>query len=143
MLLGALLLGASLLINLNKFSLHAAYRIRIVRTFLGASRGSERRPNPFTGFDPLDNVQMHELQPGLLGERDIVHLPSFVAKLHAALVAENDSPAASVVQCMCSAEFDRYGILQSRLRSAGPGKPVLRSLQRDVLETLNLSLIHI
>jgi Patatin-like phospholipase len=136
-LLAVLLLAASLLINLNKFSLHAAYRIRIVRTFLGASRGSERRPNPFTGFDPLDNVQMHELQPGLLRERDIVHLPSFVAKLHAALTGGKDSPAAFIVQCMCSTEFDRYGILQSRLRSATPGRPVLRALQRDVLETLN------
>ena len=72
--LGVFLGVASLLINLNKFSLHAAYRIRIVRTFLGASRASSRQPNAFTGFDPLDNVQMHELQPGLLREADIIYL---------------------------------------------------------------------
>ena len=60
---------ASWAINLNKFSLHAAYRARIIRAFLGASRTStQRRPNPFTGFDPQDNVQMHELRPGLLSE---------------------------------------------------------------------------
>jgi len=57
----------ALLINLNKFSLHAAYRDRMIRAFLGASRTNhERKPNPFTGFDPSDNVQMHELRPGLL-----------------------------------------------------------------------------
>ena len=38
LVLGGLLLVFSYLINLNKFSLHAAYRVRIVRTFLGASR---------------------------------------------------------------------------------------------------------
>ncbi|HKG20464.1 MAG TPA: hypothetical protein VKC34_01080, partial [Blastocatellia bacterium] len=57
-------------INLNKFSLHAGYRNRIIRAFLGASRTTgERRPNPFTGFDPSDNIQMHELRPNLLRER--------------------------------------------------------------------------
>src|SRR2546425_671906 len=56
-------------INLNKFSLHAVYRARIIRAFLGASRtAAERTANPFTGFDPQDNVQMHELRPGLLRE---------------------------------------------------------------------------
>ena len=53
-------------INLNQFSLHAAYRARLIRAFLGASRVAGREENPFTGFDPQDNVQMHELRPGLL-----------------------------------------------------------------------------
>jgi Patatin-like phospholipase len=51
-----------LFVNVNKFSLHAAYRDRLIRAYLGASRRSaERRPNPFTGFDEDDNLQMHEL----------------------------------------------------------------------------------
>jgi Patatin-like phospholipase len=68
-----LLIGfvASLLINLNLFSLHAGYRNRLIRAFLGASRPDhERKPNPFTGFDPADNISMHELRPGLFGEDD-------------------------------------------------------------------------
>jgi len=61
----------SLLINLNLFSLHAGYRNRLIRAFLGASRPDhERKPNPFTGFDPADNISMHELRPGLFGEDD-------------------------------------------------------------------------
>jgi hypothetical protein len=63
--------GISLLINLNIFSLHAGYRNRIIRAFLGASRPErQRKPNPFTGFDPADNVNMHELRPGLFDEDD-------------------------------------------------------------------------
>lgn len=51
----------SLFVNINKFSLHAGYRDRLIRAYLGASQGAKRRPNPFTGFDDLDNLQMHDL----------------------------------------------------------------------------------
>jgi hypothetical protein len=61
MLAGAM----SLVININKFSLHSMYRNRLIRAYLGASRlaeyHEERRPNPFTGFDPGDNIQLHQL----------------------------------------------------------------------------------
>ena len=50
-------------INVNKFSLHTMYRNRLIRCFLGASR-PDRRPHPFTGFDPRDNVKMRNLVPG-------------------------------------------------------------------------------
>ncbi|HEX6949944.1 MAG TPA: hypothetical protein VF127_10120, partial [Nitrospira sp.] len=55
----------SLVININKFSLHSIYRNRLIRAYLGASRlkqyHQKRRPNLFTGFDPDDNIQLHEL----------------------------------------------------------------------------------
>lgn len=71
LLLGLVGLGISLFINLNIFSLHASYRNRLIRVFLGASRpGHQRKPNPFTGFDPADNISMHELRPGLFNEED-------------------------------------------------------------------------
>lgn len=61
----------SRLINLNLFSLHGGYRNRLIRGFLGASREQgERKPNPFTGFDPSDDISMHELGPALLHESD-------------------------------------------------------------------------
>lgn len=47
-------------INVNRFSMHAVYRNRLVRTFLGASR-EKRNENPFTRFDRGDNPRMHEL----------------------------------------------------------------------------------
>ncbi|MDQ6622033.1 MAG: patatin-like phospholipase family protein [Verrucomicrobiota bacterium] len=45
------------LINTNKFSLHATYRDRLIRAYLGASN-KNRDPNPFTGFDEHDNKAM-------------------------------------------------------------------------------------
>jgi patatin-like phospholipase len=63
-LLGLVLLGTlmGVCVDINRFSLHAGYRDRLIRAYLGASRGSGRRPNPFTGFDEDDNVQMKELR---------------------------------------------------------------------------------
>jgi hypothetical protein len=40
-------------ININLFSLQGMYRMRLMRAFLGASN-SQRRPDPFTNFDPRD-----------------------------------------------------------------------------------------
>ncbi len=64
-LLGGLVLfgfAFAFLINTNRFSLHAMYRDRLIRAYLGASR-AKRRPNLFTGFDPQDNTLMHALWP--------------------------------------------------------------------------------
>lgn len=55
-------IGTSYLVNVNRFSLHAVYRNRLVRAFLGAARCSaHRHPDAFTGFDIADNVPMHKL----------------------------------------------------------------------------------
>jgi hypothetical protein len=51
-------------VNINRFSLHALYRNRLVRAFLGASNPDrERTRNPFTGFDDNDNLPVSELWP--------------------------------------------------------------------------------
>jgi hypothetical protein len=61
---GALLFLAGVvmarLINANKFSLHGMYRERLIRAYLGASN-SNRKENPFTGFDENDNIKMRDL----------------------------------------------------------------------------------
>jgi hypothetical protein len=53
--------AAALFVNVNRFSLQAMYRNRLVRAYLGASNIG-RRPNFFTGFDPTDNLRLHELR---------------------------------------------------------------------------------
>ncbi len=60
----SLIVGAlfSLVVNINRFSLHGVYRNRLVRTFLGASN-FDREPNPETDFDDRDNISLHELWP--------------------------------------------------------------------------------
>jgi hypothetical protein len=47
-------------INVNRFSMHAVYRNRLVRAFLGSARPI-RNPDPFTGMDPRDNPRMTDL----------------------------------------------------------------------------------
>jgi hypothetical protein len=61
---GLALLGCliALLVNTNQFSLHAMYRARLIRAYLGASNTESRR-NPFTGFDESDNIGMGDLWP--------------------------------------------------------------------------------
>jgi len=65
LIMAATSLIASYFIHINKFSLHAMYRNRLIRAYLGASRikryGNARQPNRFTGFDPDDNFQLTEL----------------------------------------------------------------------------------
>lgn len=52
------------LININRFSLHAMYRDRLIRAYLGASN---QKPdfNKFTGFDETDNLLMSKISAGL------------------------------------------------------------------------------
>jgi len=52
-------------ININKFSLHAMYRNRLIRAYLGASNADRSRPDLFTGFTDTDNIQMSDLNPAL------------------------------------------------------------------------------
>jgi hypothetical protein len=58
---------ASKNVNINRFSLHAVYRNRLIRAYLGASR-QKRDPDLFTGFDIEDNVQVHKLWPPKSGQ---------------------------------------------------------------------------
>lgn len=61
--LGGLVLIGLLLawrVDINKFSLHMMYRNRLVRAYLGASN-QNRRPHPFTGFDPADDENLDDL----------------------------------------------------------------------------------
>lgn len=54
----------SMVVNTNTFSLHAMWKVRTVRAFLGTTRASAaRNPNPFTGFDSDDDVPMRDLWP--------------------------------------------------------------------------------
>jgi hypothetical protein len=53
---------ASLCVNINRFSLHALYRNRLTRCYLGASNQG-RHPDEFSGFDFNDNLCVHKLWP--------------------------------------------------------------------------------
>jgi hypothetical protein len=57
---GGLFLLLLVFVDLNLFSAHSFYCSRLARTFLGASRLS-RKPNPYTGFDPADDLKLADL----------------------------------------------------------------------------------
>ena len=52
-------------VNVNRFSMHGVYRDRLSRAFLGTAL-EDRRPDPFTGFGPLENPRLAGLaaEPG-------------------------------------------------------------------------------
>jgi hypothetical protein len=54
-------------VDINEFSMHLLYRNRVVRCYLGASHQGEkleRNPNPFTGFDPDDDILLAHFAQG-------------------------------------------------------------------------------
>jgi hypothetical protein len=77
-------LAVSRCIGVNVFSMHAMYRDRLVRAYLGASRWS-RQPNAFTGFDPNDNLPMHNLRPEYVWWHSFRDLDHAIGLLAAAL----------------------------------------------------------
>jgi hypothetical protein len=68
---------ASIFVNINRFSLHALYRNRLIRGYLGASC-RHRHPDHFTGFAETDNIRMHQLwEPdadGRIGSHRLFHV---------------------------------------------------------------------
>ncbi|HSN14444.1 MAG TPA: hypothetical protein VLT61_07410 [Anaeromyxobacteraceae bacterium] len=58
-------------VDANRCSLQGLYRNRLVRAFLGASRGSQRHADPFTGFDPRDDVPLASLAGSSGGPRPL------------------------------------------------------------------------
>jgi hypothetical protein len=73
---GIILAIASLLlsrrVDVNDFSLHHFYRNRLVRCYLGASNPN-RTPQPFTGFDPNDDLPLKELAANYPGPYPILN----------------------------------------------------------------------
>jgi Patatin-like phospholipase len=70
----------SFCIGVNRFSMHALYRNRLIRAYLGASRYI-RDPDSFTGFDPDDNLQMYKMRSDLIWPTSFKDVKRFITKL--------------------------------------------------------------
>jgi hypothetical protein len=72
----AIMLAADFLVNVNRFSLHATYRNRLIRAFFGgphafpANAHPPRKADRFTDFDPGDNLRMRDLWDGPVADGD-------------------------------------------------------------------------
>jgi hypothetical protein len=56
-----LILVIGSILNVNRFSMHAVYRNRLTRAFLGTPRG-DRKPDPFIGFDDEDDARLKDFK---------------------------------------------------------------------------------
>ena len=69
-------------VDTNEFSLHAMYRARLIRAYLGGSRpAGERRPDHFTGFDEDDDVKLRDLWPAEGHVRQPLHVVNVTLNL--------------------------------------------------------------
>ena len=83
--------AASFAIGANRFSMHALYRNRLIRAYLGASR-YDRDPDRLTGFDPYDNIAMYKLRPELLWRSSFCDVDSFIGDLQNAIGCTSENP---------------------------------------------------
>ena len=72
-------------VDVNDFSMHHFYRNRLVRCYLGASRNKERKPQPFTGFDPDDEISLASLVRPSASDPEVESYPGLYPILNGTL----------------------------------------------------------
>jgi hypothetical protein len=85
----ALLVLAAWRVDVNLFSLHALYGNRLTRCYLGASH-SGRKPDPFIGFDPRDDLLLAALEIPPHAEADEYDGPYLLANATLNLVGGSE-----------------------------------------------------
>lgn len=112
----------ALRINVNRFSIHALYRNRLVRAYLGAPR-HDRAPDSFTGFDFKDDTRVAQLvcrNPA--GQRRLFHVINACANLsggRGSIAQERQALSFTITPLRCGgadlssggayADAERYG----------------------------------
>jgi hypothetical protein len=124
---GAITWVASRSVNINRFSLHAVYRNRLVRAYLGATR-QRRCPDKFTGFDDEDNLPAHVLWPpkacadgrNTFGLFHVVNITLNVVQSKRLAWQQRKAESFTVSALHSGAAYKGY---RSSLEYAGPQKP--------------------
>ena len=135
------LLGFGLLmarvINLNLFSLHNSYRSRLIRGFLAASRDKLlRQPDPFTGFDPADNVSMHDSDPPCYTRS--ISLTSTVSLISLTMLLKLLKAETTEPQTASQFIYKRLSKkVQDEIYDRERDTPVPQALRADLIEDLN------
>jgi hypothetical protein len=115
-------------VNVNRFSLHAVYRSRLVRAFLGSARRG-RKPDGFTGIDPADNPRMSQLVPeGGQGRRllPVVNVTLNLTSGRNTAWAERKGESFTITPYACGAAF------LHRVEDAAAGYPARGAYARTV-----------
>ena len=106
--------------------LHGLALCCAIGAYLGASREA-RDPNPFTGFDPLDNVSMHQLRDEAFNMGSFQSLPAFVARLKA---REPRDAASAALFGRLALETRR--MIESHVAGTEPSSPLVERLFEDL-----------
>jgi hypothetical protein len=116
----ALALLLSWRIDINEFSMHLFYRNRLIRCYLGASNAG-RRQNPFTGFDPDDDLPLASLRldSGYHGPLPIIN--TAINLVHGEELAWQERKAASFTFTPLHAGYDMARVDADRKDEAGEG----------------------
>jgi hypothetical protein len=128
-------------INSNRLSLHAVYRDRLIRAFLGASN-ADRRADPFTGFAPEDNLPMHHLRRHrAFTEQELSGSVAGVPRVVGVAQLLHDRPR-PVLQYMWEAAAPYLGPINTeRLRAAHDGGAMREHAVAEAVEkALNVAL---
>jgi len=116
-------------INVNRFSMHAVYRARLVRAFLGSAR-PDRTPDGFTGIDPKDNPRMADLRPAAGGKGVLFPVVNVTLNLVAArntAWTERKGESFTITPCNCG------GAYLHRCEDAAAGLPVRGAYARTAV----------
>jgi hypothetical protein len=122
-LVGVVALLAWRAVNINRFSAHSIYRNRLIRAYLGASN-PERAPNPFTGFDEGDNIEMKELWPAKEGPWQPFHVVNIalnVVNSNRLAWQERKAVSLTMTPLHCGSAADGLGLPRHE-RSMATGK---------------------
>jgi hypothetical protein len=95
-------------VDINDFSLQPLYRNRLVRCYLGASRGTARRPHPFTGFDPKDDIRLADIGSNCRPPRPFPLINTALNLVKGKDLAWQERKAASFTLSPLHCGFDRY-----------------------------------
>ena len=131
-ILAAVALLLSFRLDINVFSLHEFYKNRLVRCYLGAVRGRERKANPFTGFDDNDDIPLASFN-GLRGGRYCGPYPIINATMNVSVgenLAWQERKSAPFVFTPLHSGYDAQSMRVDTGRSAGRVPRWLAWLQR-------------
>ncbi len=122
-LLGVLLAAVSVIasfgVNANKFSLNGMYRLRLIRTFLGASH-ENRHVSPLTGFDEEDNIKMSKLKS--VKPLHVVNMALNLVKSDNLAWQQRKAESFTATPLHCGSM--RVGYVDTESYSKGPSDPV-------------------
>ena len=96
-------------VNVNRYSMHALYRNRLTRAFLGSAR-RRRQPDPFTGFDPGDNPRLTDFAQAAAGQRlfPVINMTLNVTTSGNAALAERKAEAFTATPLFCGSAALRH-----------------------------------